>query len=159
MKKFISILSITFFLTLILNNNIHAQGCVAIRSTGAGSTVHKPDATNGWSLNINNRYFKSYKHYVGKDEQYYRIDSGTNVINHQYTLDFALTKDINKYWSVMIDVPVLANSRSSLYEHTNPVTKESTGRHATHSFGVGDIRIAAYRWLLNPSKHSSASAL
>jgi len=154
MKKFISILSITFFLTLILNNNIHAQGCVAIRSTGAGSTVHKPDATNGWSLNINNRYFKSYKHYVGKDEQYYRIDSGTNVINHQYTLDLALTKDIDKYWSVMIDVPVLANSRSSLYEHTNPVTKESTGRHSTHSFGIGDIRIAAYRWLLNPSKHS-----
>lgn len=154
MKKLISILSITFFITLILNNNSYAQGCVAIRSTGAGSTIHTPDSVSGWTLNINNRYFKSYKHFVGKDEQYYRIDSGTNVINHQYTLDLTLTKDINKYWSVMIDVPVLANGRSSLYEHTNPVTKESTGRNSTHSFGVGDIRIAAYRWLFNPSKHS-----
>jgi len=74
MKKLISILSITFFITLILNNNSYAQGCVAIRSTGAGSTIHTPDSVSGWTLNINNRYFKSYKHFVGKDEQYYRID-------------------------------------------------------------------------------------
>jgi hypothetical protein len=154
MKKIISISSITFFVAIVLNNNIYAQGCIAIRSTGAGNTIHKPDSAYGWILNINNRYFKSYKHYVGTEEQKYRIDSGTNVINHQYALDLALTKEINRYWSVMIDIPILANSRSSLYEHTDPVTKHFVGRYCTHSYGVGDIRFAAYRWLLDPNKHS-----
>src|SRR5215831_2110312 len=143
MKKFISIV-IIISLIIILNNKTNAQGCVAIRSTGGSCLMKHPDSTK-WSFNLNNRYYKSYKHYVGTEEQKYRVDSGTNVINYAYTLDLALTRNINKYWSVFIDVPILNNTRSSLYEHTNPVTKQSNGRYSTHSFGLGDIRIAAYR--------------
>ena len=43
-------------------------------------------------LNINNRYFKSYKHFVGKEEQKQRVENGTNVINHSYTMDLFLVK-------------------------------------------------------------------
>ena len=153
MKKLISIISITLFLIGFLNTKIHAQGCVAIRSTGGSCLMQHPESSK-WSFNLNNRYYKSYKHYVGTEEQKYRVDSGTNVINYAYTLDLALTRNINKYWSVMIDVPVVSNTRSSLYEHSDPVTRKSAGRFSTHSFGLGDIRIAGYRWLFDPAKHS-----
>ena len=38
-------------------------------------------------------------------------------------------------------------ARSSLYEH------DGKTRHSTFSFGIGDIRIAAYRWMLDPAKN------
>src|SRR6266496_45045 len=156
MKTFISILLIASFIVLVLNNNANAQGCVAIRSTGGSCLMRHPDSAK-WTFNLNNRYYKSYKHYVGTEEQKYRIDSGTNVINYAYTLDLALTRNINKYLSVMIDVPVVSNTRSSLYEHTDPVTRKSVGRFSTHSFGLGDVRIAAYRWLFDPANHSQCN--
>jgi hypothetical protein len=153
MKKLITIISITSFLIVVFNKNIYSQGCVAIRSTGGSCLTQHPESSK-WSFNLNNRYYKSYKHFVGTEEQKYRIDSGTNVINYAYTLDLALTRNINKYWSLMIDVPVVSYTRSSLYEHRDPVTRESIGRFSTHSFGLGDIRLAAYRWVFDPSKHS-----
>ena len=130
------------------HNKIYAQGCVAIRSTGATCSLHMPDSisTNSkWQLGINYRFYKSYKHFVGKDEQKLRVDTGSNVINHSTTIDIVVTHELNTRWSLLVDVPVLANSRSSLYEH------DRIHRNTTHSFGVGDIRFSAYRWMFNPS--------
>jgi hypothetical protein len=133
-----------------LHYNAAAQGCVAIRSNGgfctAGSALHTDTAFGKWSLNINNRYFRSFRHFVGTAEQKQRMEEQTEVINYAYTADFALTRTINKFWSLSIDVPVVSNARSSLYEHGGKK------RHSTHSFGLGDIRLAAYRWLLDPAK-------
>jgi hypothetical protein len=149
MKKILSTLFFTVTIFL-LSEKINAQGCVAIRSTGGVCTMDhsQEEMTNehGWLLNVNNRYFKSYKHFVGTEEQKQRVELGTEVINHDYTLDLSLTRIINKRWSFTFDAPVIANSRSSLYEH------DGKTRHTTHSFGLGDIRVTAYRWILDPSK-------
>lgn len=139
---FLSILSFVTYRSV-------GQGCVAIRSTGAICTMtgHQAhDTTTHWLFNTNNRYFKSFRHFVGTDEQKQRVDNGTEVINHSYALNLTLYRIINSKWSVMFDVPVIANSRSSLYEHKN------VGRYLTHSFGVGDIRLAVYRWIIDPLK-------
>ena len=130
---------------------LYSQGCVAIRSTGGMSniTAH-PDSTasdGGWVFTANNRYFKSFRHFKGKEEQTERLEIGNEVINYQYALDLVITRLINDRWSVMVDIPVLANKRTSLYEHGGKV------RDATHSFGLGDIRVAAFRWLLNPQRN------
>jgi len=146
MKKSL-LTALSFLLLVAVSYKSNAQGCVAIRSTG-GMGIHEADSAGSkgsWELGINNRYYKSYKHFVGTDEQKQRIDSGTNVINHQYTMDIALTKVINDRWSVAIDVPIVSNARSSLYEH------DGKHRYSTHAFGVGDIRITAYRWMFNPA--------
>ncbi|MEP6845004.1 MAG: hypothetical protein ABI861_03345 [Panacibacter sp.] len=148
MKKFITILSINIFF-LIISLQVNAQGCVAIRSTGGMCSLSDHVSGNdsaGWSMNINNRYFKSYKHYVGKDEQKYRVDSGSNVINHAYTMDIALTKHFNDRWSLSFDLPLIANKRTSLYEH------DRKNRYATNAFGIGDVRVTAYRWMFDPKK-------
>ncbi|MEO8853769.1 MAG: hypothetical protein ABI359_08320 [Ginsengibacter sp.] len=146
-KFFLSIFLFTFLLIISFNSS-HAQGCVAIRSTGGMSCdMHHPgDTTTKWLFAVNNRYFKSYKHFIGTTEQKQRQALGNEVINHSYTMDLSLTRNINDRWSVFIDVPIVANSRSSLYEHNN------LGRYLTHSFGIGDMRLAVYSWLWNPSR-------
>lgn len=136
-------------LLVLFNCDATAQGCVAIRSNGGFCTANQgghADTSSKWSLNINNRYFRSFRHFVGTAEQKQRIEQGTEVINYVYNADFALTNNINKWWSVTLDLPYSSSTRSSLYEHGGKT------RHSTSSVGLGDIRIAAYRWLLDPAK-------
>jgi hypothetical protein len=137
-------------------SGLQAQGCVALRGSGPSCMLTHPDEDpqDKWIFNMGGRYFRSYKHFKGTEEQKERVKLGTEVINHQTAIDLTLTRLIDDRWSVMVDVPILANSRSSLYEHglingTNTFNQ----RHSMHSFGLGDIRIAAYRWLLDPKKH------
>jgi hypothetical protein len=148
---FIVLLALT---TLALNQSVNAQGCVAIRSTGgfctAGGEAHV-DTLSKWQLSVNNRYFRSFRHFVGTAEQKQRQTLGNEVINHQYTMDLALYRLLNSRWSMMLDVPIESNSRSSLYEHNN------LGRFTTHSFGVGDIRVAVYSWVIDPVKMPKAN--
>ena len=146
MKKLFIIIAIF----TIAQNNIHAQGCVAIKSNGGYCTM-EGHGKEKWTLNVNNRYYKSYKHYVGTVEQKQRVDLGTEVINHAYSGDFTLTRKLKQGWSVAFDMPILANTRSSLYEHGGK------SRHDTHSFGMGDVRIAAYKWLTDPVRMKKAN--
>lgn len=145
---------IPFFLVLLIactgwHQAALSQGCVAIRSTGGlGNMQHadNPDTAASWYLNINNRYFKSFRHFVGREEQKQRMELGTEVINHAYVMDLALTRKLNNRWSLMLDLPIVSNARSSLYEHGGKQ------RHSTHSFGIGDARVAAYAWLWNTAR-------
>ena len=144
-----TVLFLVVVVSIAFTGKIYAQGCVAIRSTGGFSSAGKNagiDTSSKWQFSANNRYFRSYKHFIGTDEQKQRQKLGTEVINHQYTLDMAIYRLINSRWSVMLDLPIEDNSRSSLYEHAN------LGRYKTHSFGVGDIRFAVYSWVLDPVK-------
>ncbi|MBS1654781.1 MAG: hypothetical protein JSU05_08055 [Bacteroidetes bacterium] len=145
-------LVIVVLLTTV-TTKVYAQGCIAIRSMGNTCTVkHAGDASSGWIFNANNRYYKSYKHFVGTKEQKQRVQQGTEVINHAYSLDLTLTRVINTRWSWSVDVPVLANTRSSKYEHYGNNSNSPNARQSTHSFGIGDVRVAGYYWLLNPVK-------
>jgi len=142
MKQLIIIL--LFTAALLRSQTTGAQGCVAIKGM-AGICSH-PANTKGWEMNINNRYFKSYKHYVGTEEQKQRVEEGSNVINHAYELDITATRILNSRWSLGMTLPILSFGRSSLYEH------DGKTRHSTHSFGIGDARFTAYRWMFDPKK-------
>ena len=158
MKKNIVIIFITTLFITTLNFNVTGQGCVAVRSTG-GITMHHPSdsvSENGlWQVSFAARYFKSFRHFSGTIENKQRLIDGSEVINHQTSVDIAITRIISNRWSYMIDIPILSNSRSSLYEHglVNRVYVKKE-RHTMHSFGIGDMRFAAYRWLLDPKKNS-----
>lgn len=139
-----------FFLMIIGSQKISAQGCVAIRSNGNTCSMSKAGTSKGWQLNVNNRYFKSYKHFVGTIEQKEREENHTEVVNHSYSLDMTLTKQLNSRWSLSFNLPFISNVRSSLYEHGGN-TGGAKARHSTHSTGVGDVRFTAYRWMFNPA--------
>jgi len=144
-RVFLSLLTLVL---IAVAERANAQGCVAIRSAGGfcGAGEGHVDTTSKWQLSINNRYSKSFRHFIGTDEQKQRLAQQTEVINHQYTTDITIFRLINPRWSIMLDMPIEANTRSSLYEHAN------LGRFQTHSFGVGDIRVAVYSWILDPVK-------
>ena len=161
MKQFIGIVFITIIFTTMLNQQLNAQGCVAVRSTGNISMLHpnETESDNGtWQLSTTSRYFRSFRHFSGTVENKARLVDGSNVINHQFSLDIALTRIISDRWSYMVDVPILSNARSSLYEHGlvngTYIKKE---RHTTRSFGIGDMRFAVYRWLLDPKKSTKGN--
>jgi len=148
MKKIILILTILIAIFTV-NNRVNAQGCVAIRSTAGIGMEHpgQADSSGSWLVSFNNRYFKSFRHYVGTDEQKQRIALGNNVINNVYTGDINITRTLNSRWSIMLDAPMLVNSRSQTYTQAGVLH-----RFSTHSAGLGDIRIAAYAWLWDPAR-------
>jgi hypothetical protein len=134
-----------------------AQGCVAIRSNGGTCTMtgHDEVSSSGksgfWTIAMNNRYFKSFRHFVGTQQQKQRVAEGTEVINHVFSTELSLVRQINSRWSFGLFVPVISNARSSLYEH------DRINRYTTHSFGLGDVRFAGYYWLVDPKKMSKAN--
>jgi len=143
----VSIIAISTFFQL----NASAQGCVAIRGIGGVSCLNPHEAadSSSWSLTVNTRYFKSYKHFVGMAEQKERVENETEVINHNFSTDLFLQKNLSKRFSFGVNLPIISNARSSLYEHGGNAAG-SSARHSTHSFGLGDVRIATYYWLRNP---------
>lgn len=150
---------VLFSIFLIVSwNYVDAQGCVAIRSNGASCTMdgaHSEvamDTLHRWQLSLNTRYFKSYKHFVGKEEQKERGEAGTEVVNYSVSTELGLNRKLNDRWALSLFVPVINNVRSSMYEHYGNASKSPNARNKTRSFGLGDIRMAAYYWLLDPAK-------
>ncbi|WP_276090152.1 hypothetical protein [Pedobacter sp. JY14-1] len=148
----------TFLALSAISYGAYSQGCVAIRSTGGICVMTEhPDGEmseqGSWILNLNERYFKSNKHYKGDVYQKERLELGNEVINHQFATDLSLIRVFNSRWSMMVDVPVISNTRSSKYEHGGNAKERGSMR----SFGLGDIRVAAYRWLFNPATNPKAN--
>lgn len=151
MKK--SILFISVF--ILAQQYVKAQGCVAIRSTGAVCTRQEAslNKSGGWQLNTSYRYFKSFRHFVGTEEQKERVEKGTDVRNWQHTLNLTLVRQFNNRWSMSIDAPILYNDRSSMYEHYGNSSTNPNARRHTRAFGLGDVRVSGAYWLLDPVKH------
>lgn len=152
MKIYILILPL-----MLCGMKLAAQGCVAIRSNGAACTMpashdQAMQSSGHWLLGINNRFFRSYKHFVGDEEQKHRVDEHTEVINHFFSTEVGLTRVLNSRLSFGLYVPVTSNTRSSKYEHYGNNSSSPNARRETHSFGLGDVRLAAYYWLLDPAK-------
>lgn len=149
MKKYI----FSFLILISISFHSYSQGCVAIRSNGVCTMEHPMDdsAAKGWQLNTGYRYFKSFRHFRGKEEQKERLINNTEVINWQNTLDLSLVRQFNQRWSVGVGLPLIYNDRSSLYEHGR---KE---RHMSSSANIGDLRVTVNRWMLDPSKFTKGN--
>lgn len=142
MKRSHLFMSFIVIITMNCIQKTYSQGCVAIK--GTAGICGRPTDAKGWEMNINSRYFRSYKHFVGTEEQKERIEDKTNVINHAEELDITVNRTLNSRWSFAVTLPILDFSRSSLYEH------DRLTRHTTRSFGIGDARFSVYRWMFDP---------
>lgn len=144
MKKIILISTILILACL----HSYSQGCVAIRSNGVCTMEHpmSDSSARSWQLNTGYRYFKSFRHFRGKEEQKERLVAGTEVINWQSSLDITVVRQFNQRWSMNLGLPLIYNDRSSLYEHGR------TERHTSSAANIGDMRIVANRWMLEPAK-------
>ncbi|MFV8371787.1 hypothetical protein ACNQGD_05160 [Flavobacterium sp. LB2P74] len=137
-----------------------AQGCVAIKGNATSCmSIHADSTTvSGWQFASSGRYFRSFRHFSGTEENKDRLVQKTEVINYTSVFNLSLTRILSNRWSVMVDLPISNNVRSSLYEHglvNGAYVKRE--RHSTSSFGIGDVRFAAYRWMLDPAKSTKGN--
>jgi len=163
MKKYILLLLVV----VTLHNRVNAQGCVAIRTLGGLNTMeHATMMHDGtkmvkdsalWDLNIAYRYFHSYKHFNGTEEQVQRVIDGTEVRNFNRTLDISLARKLNDQWTIGVALPIIYNERSSKYEHIS--NAPTSPRFVTSASGIGDMRITAYKWLIAPVANSKGNLL
>ena len=137
MKKVI----ILFISTVILfNHAVRSQGCVAIRNLagfGQFASLGYTKSPDTWSLDINNRYFEAWNVYQGKEKL-----GADGITLYEYSVNFELTKVLSHGWSLSFDMPVAANTAVS-------AMNSSGNHHHQRSFGIGDMRFTAYKWLFD----------
>ncbi|WP_247237525.1 hypothetical protein [Telluribacter sp. SYSU D00476] len=154
----------TLYITLLVLFGIQTawgQGCVAVRHMNTSSSTMGVTSADlfkqrhgQWQINTGYRYFRSFRHFRGDHEEKERIENNTEVVNLSHSLDLGITYQPNMRLSFSVNLPVIYNDRSSLYEHygnsttANPEQK----RFHTYSQGVGDLRISGNYWLINPMK-------
>ena len=125
---------------LMVTANVHAQGCVAVRNLTSPGLNFGDTPAKGWQFTLNYRYFRSYKHFRGPNEQQERVEQGTQVINNDNSVNLGVNYNFNSRWSALVTLPFMYIDRSSLYEHSG----NNGGRFHTQSQGMGDIRATAY---------------
>jgi len=146
----LSIIAISFFAI----QSTQAQGCVAIRhfSSCVGNTLESNLlGTGDIQIGTNYRYFKSFRHFRGTEEEPDRVANGSEVINHSHSWDFFLTYGISNRAYTSITIPTVINTRSSLYEHGREE------RNTTFSRGLADIRVGVGYWVFDPIEHQNGN--
>jgi hypothetical protein len=137
---------ILFVLLALPTISVNAQGCVAVKNMSSCSVNWGDENVEGLQVSLNYRYFRSYKHFVGSDEQEERVENGTEVINNDNSVNLGLNYTFNKKWSATLIVPFVYIDRSSLYEHlgNGTATNPDQLRFHTQSQGLGDVRAIGY---------------
>jgi hypothetical protein len=132
------------FVTVVLCicNKAFSQGCVAVKNMASCPAFMDSASTTKWQVSLNYRYFKSFRHFTGKEEDKERIEEHTNVINHDNSVILGLSYQINHRLSASISLPYVYVDRSSRPrdEHGERVPE----RHYVTSTGIGDLRLSAY---------------
>ncbi len=147
---------LVLLLFVFINEDLAAQGCVAIRGISACGNLTLDGNVNlskGEFLSqASLRYFKSFRHFRGTTEETNRIEDGTEVINHSYFLDLSLNYGITNRLYANLVIPMVYHNRSSMYEHGGNPPNGLGERHETSSHGLSDIRAGVGYWLFNPEK-------
>lgn len=144
MKKIITLLLGLW----LFNKTTQSQGCIPVRNIAGFGQYNLTDnsfSTSDWQLNINTRYFKSFRDFKEKVDQ--KTPKQNEAVVKSYSTDLSVSRFFRNGWSLNFSLPISYNSREASVEHGGPNTK----RHTTQSFGIGDIRLTAYKWLLKPT--------
>ncbi|HEY3567941.1 MAG TPA: transporter [Thermoanaerobaculia bacterium] len=96
------------------------------------------------------RYQRSFRHFVGTEEQENRAEEGSQVINKIHQAEIGIRYNYNDRWSVSVGIPYLIAQRSTPIRDANRVVVD---RYITHGTGVGDITVTARRLLWHPRDH------
>lgn len=138
MKKYIYYTLISCLCFWFTTTKVRAQGCVAVKNMSSHSLNFGDETAKGWQFSINYRYFRSFRHFKGKEEQKERLEKNTEVINNDNSVILGIDYRINHKWNLTVALPYVYIDRSSLYEH------DRVSRHHSQSTGIGDVRITGY---------------
>jgi len=162
MKK-ISIV-ILLLSAIVSSIKLNAQGCVAVRSMG-GVTALSSGSYNlskgEFQIGGNYRYFHSWRHFVGREEQEQRQNTGGgigadgkdhgNAVNiYSHALDINFSYGLTSRLQLNLTLPYVHNERSQVLRQTLPVV--DTFRYSVFAQGLADIRVGANYWIFDPEK-------
>ncbi|MBI3868553.1 MAG: hypothetical protein HY299_08480 [Verrucomicrobia bacterium] len=119
---------------------------------------------------MSHRWQYSDKHFIGDVEQVYREKEGSQVINDIHVVDLSLAYNVTKRVGLTLGVPFQTATRSQAVRDTrrvagvlvNPspfpapdgtVSGAVIARYRTAAQGLGDIKLLATTWLLDPETH------
>jgi len=142
MKRIIHFFILLTVLVTGLIVNSFGQGCVAVRNMASCAMGFDSTQNNTWQFSANYRYFRSFRHFRGKEEEEERVEQGTEVINHDNSLLIGINYTANKRFSFGLTIPYIYIDRSSLYEHYG--NTPGNPRFHTQAQGIGDMRLTAY---------------
>jgi hypothetical protein len=166
MKKAPSFYVKNIFITLILiafhTPKIAAQGCVAVRQMG-GLYINSASSYNlgkgEFQVGTNYRYFHSWRHFVGKEEQLERqtkggghdengVERGNAVNIYSHALDFNFSYGITDRIQINATLPYVHNERSQVLRQATPI--KDTLRYSVYAQGFADARISVNYWFFDP---------
>ena len=122
---------ILIFSIILTNFSLQGQGCVAIRGVGSclNPNSHAEGGLKGvWNISGDFRYFKSFRHFKGLEEEADRVANGTEVINHTSAFNIGVQHGLTERLFFTSDIPFVINTRSSLYEHGRKERRTSFSR-------------------------------
>lgn len=135
-------------LMIIINYNSAAQGCVAVRQMGGVTALGSPD--NSYNLSkgdlqagVNYRYFHSWRHFVGTDEQPQRQTLGNAVNIYSHAVDLNLSYGLTNRLQFNLSLPYVHNERSQTLVQNKDT---ATGKLTRYSLFARDWRMCA--WVL-----------
>jgi hypothetical protein len=166
------------FISLIAytHQDVQAQGCVAVRQMGGVN----PLSTSGYSLakgefqiGASYRYFHSFRHFVGTEEQHERQHTGGgfdangnekgNAVNiYSHAVDLNISYSISDRFQVNASIPWVSNERSQVLAITRDPNTNKTlvgQRYSVFARGLGDIRISGNYWLFDPNKSAKGNIM
>lgn len=138
---------------MLVPTRVAAQGCVIARG-GGGPTVMDGEGLmheGEWQVSLSYRWLYSDRHFYHRTELPQRKANGSQVINDSHYYDLTATYALSKRWSLNLTVPFVHSDRSSLYEH------DGVNRYHTQAGGLGDIRMTAQYWLINPETYKDGN--
>jgi len=166
MKKINSLYSkiifIVFILILFQTEKVSAQGCVAVRQMG-GLYMNSASSYNlnkgEFQVGTTYRYFHSWRHFVGKEEQKERqttggghdengVEQGNAVNIYSHALDFNLSYGLTNRIQINATLPYVHNERSQVLRQTSPV--KDTLRYSVYAQGIADARLSVNYWFFDP---------
>jgi hypothetical protein len=136
------------FLVFAAAPRMRAQGCVPIKEMGDQNAsidaITSGSGADKWDLSESYEHFRSYLDFIGSNNNTAaRNAAGNQVINVVDQFDTSLSYSFDSRDTVTMDVPYFAATRSQLVS--------GLGRFRTRADDLGDLRLGAARWLIDPS--------
>jgi hypothetical protein len=145
-------------------NQTSAQGCVAVRQMGGINAMFASSSYNlnkgDFQVGANYRYFHSWRHFVGTEEQKQRqntgggigadgVDHGNAVNIYSHALDLNLSYAVSNRFQLNLSIPYVHNERSQVLRQQKPIV--DTFRYSVFAQGLGDVRMGVNYWVFNPA--------
>jgi hypothetical protein len=176
MKRIVYLTILLVAFLTVTHSNVKAQGCVAVRQMGGMN----PLSTNGYTLpkgefqlGTSYRYFHSFRHFVGSEEQPQRQTTGGgfdengnekgNAVNiYSHAVDLNISYGLSDRFQVNLSIPYVHNERSQVLAVTkDPVTGQTLEgiRYSVFAQGLADIRLNTTFWVFNPTTATKGNLL